>query len=544
MKRENHVILFGLSVIVAVFLAVTGVRSQTTALEEDTLALRSSLGSVPEPDLTNLDDTVIHQLRQARSELEETLAGTDVSAKTLAGAYGELGKAYHAYEFFAEARASYLNASRMQPDNYVWWHLLGDVSRRQGKLEDAIIEFEGALSLKPDDFAALVYMGDMQFELNRDAEAESVYRRALVLYPGSPSVMAGLGQLALRRQEYDDAVVFLKAALISVPDANRLHYSLAMAYRGLGRMDEARKHLEMRGTVGLRPPDPLVTELRVLSEGERVHLIRGRMAFAAGRYDEALAEFEKAVAADPVSVRALINLGTTLFKLGLTDQAMTRFREALLFDDSNLTAHFNLAQILASQGDPQGALDHVRKVVAESPNDSEARLLLAQTLVAVGDDEGSLEHFRESATLDPASEISVVEGAAALVRLGLYSRAKRVLEAGLDRLAESGNIAFALGRLLAVCPDEAERDGARALELALLVFEADSSPRHAQLVAQALAEDGQCDTAAIWQQGLVDGAGRDGAPGAAEVLRVDLEFYRNGPPCRPPGLTESNQLSK
>ena len=176
--------------------------------------------------------------------------------------------------------------------------------------------YEAAWSLQPYDFAALVRFGEVSLDLDRLDDAEAAYRRALTLNPGSPSVMAGLGQLALSRQEYGDAVMYFEAALRAAPEANRLHYSLAMAYRGLGDMEAAKRHLELRGTVGVRPPDPVVDQLLLLKEGERVHLVRGRLAFASGRYQEAADEFGAAVAADPRSARALVNLGTALAQLG------------------------------------------------------------------------------------------------------------------------------------------------------------------------------------------------------------------------------------
>jgi hypothetical protein len=101
-------------------------------------------------------------------------------------------------------------------------------------------------------------------------------------------------------------------------------------------------------------------------------------------------------------------------------------------------------------------------------------------------------------------------------------------------MPSSGSIAFALARLLAACPDAAVRDGERAYELAQQVYNVQPIPRHAQLVAQALAELDRCDEAAEWQQKVVDAAIEDGATEALTALKLDLEVYRNGKPCRMP----------
>jgi tetratricopeptide (TPR) repeat protein len=346
--------------------------------------------------------------------------------------------------------------------------------------------------------------------------------------------MAGLGQLALKDREYGDAVIYFKAALEAAPEANRLHYSLAMAYRGLGDRDAARRHLEQRGTVGLRPPDPVVDQLDLLTEGERVHLVRGRLAFASGRYQEAAEEFAAAVAADPRSARALVNLGTALAQLGEIESAIERYAYALTIDPNQMTAHFNLGSSLVELGRAPEAIPHLKAVLQSTPYDAEAQLLMARAQVATGDDWASLEYFKQAAELDPTSIDAVTGGAAALVRLRQFARAESVLDAGHRRIPESGEIAFALARLLAACPDAELRDGERALELAQAIFAARPDPRHAQLVAQALAELGRCDEAADWQQRVVDAAIEDGAEEFVEALRADLEVYLQGPPCRAP----------
>ncbi|MCP4378707.1 MAG: tetratricopeptide repeat protein [bacterium] len=467
--------------------------------------------------------------------MEAVIAEPDANPQRLATAYGVLGQLYHAYEFFDEANACYTNATILEPDNFVWYHFLGDVLRNQSKLEEAASTFGTAWALEPNDFSALVNIGEVYLDLGRERDAQTVFGRALSLNSSSPSVMAAMGQLALRRREYERAVVYFTSALAMVPEANRLHYGLAMAYRGLGRLQEARHHLEMRGTVGLRPPDPLLDGLDQLREGERVHLLRGRLAFGSKRYEEARDEFQKAVDADPKSARALVNLGTVLARLGDVEAATGRYLEALKIDPESTTAHFNLASLYASRDAYAAAQSHVRSAVEAAPQDSEAQLLLARTYAALGDYEASLAPFEQAALIDPSSAEAVVDGAAALVRLEHYYRAKRVLEAGLDRMPDNGVISFALARLLAAAPGADVRDGERALDLAKRVFAAENSPRHIQLVAQALAEAGKCDEAAQWQQKLIDLAIKDSVreEGIA-VFRKDLELYSNRKPCRPP----------
>ena len=54
---------------------------------------------------------------------------------------------------------------------------------------------------------------------------------------------AGLGEIALREGRFNEAVDHLEAALERAPNAAQVYYSLGMAYRGQGRLEQARAQL-------------------------------------------------------------------------------------------------------------------------------------------------------------------------------------------------------------------------------------------------------------------------------------------------------------
>src|SRR5687768_11018928 len=115
-----------------------------------------------------------------------------------------------------------------------------------------------------------------------------------------------------------------------------------MAYRGLGELEKAKANLRSQGTVGVRVADPLVDQLQELIQGERLHLIRGRLALEAKRYAEAADEFRKAVAARPESVTGRVNLGAVLNLLGDVRGAVEQFQGVLRIAPENTNAHYNL----------------------------------------------------------------------------------------------------------------------------------------------------------------------------------------------------------
>ncbi|HET9713525.1 MAG TPA: tetratricopeptide repeat protein, partial [Pyrinomonadaceae bacterium] len=264
------------------------------------------------PDLSQLEPDVREQIKSQQDILISTIKDTQSTETKLSAAYGAMGEIYHAYSLTASARECYLNANTLAPKDFRWIYLLAKLDQLEGRVEDAIRRYRTVTSLRPEFVAAFVNLGNTYLELDRLEDARSNYATALQKDPNSPAAHYGLGQVALSRRNYAEAVDHLEKALALAPDANRIHYALAMAYRGLRNAEKVKLHLAQQGLVGVRVADPLMDRLVQLVEGARVHLIRGKIALEAKRYEEAAGEFRKAIEARPDSVPAHINLGAAL----------------------------------------------------------------------------------------------------------------------------------------------------------------------------------------------------------------------------------------
>jgi tetratricopeptide (TPR) repeat protein len=227
-------------------------------------------------------------------------------------------------------------------------------------------------------------------------------------------------------------VTYLEAALRAVPAANRLHYNLAMAYRGLGEMEKAKAHLERRGTVGLRPPDPLVDELQELTLGERVHLVRGRMAFAAERYGEAAALFQEAVDADPTSVRSRVNLGTALARSGDREGALAQYRKALELDPTMVEAWVNLGGVLLMRWEFAGCRDANLEAIKLDENSVVAHYNLGQAYLYLNDPGNLLKCNERVIELDREHAAAHYHAAVAQLALDNLGAAERHLGRAME----------------------------------------------------------------------------------------------------------------
>ena len=343
---------------------------------------KPTLIAVHVPDLTQLESEVRDQLSFFQGSLANVIKDPSATNEKLGEAYGELGQIYHAYSLTAPARECYVNANRLMPKDFRWIYLLAKLDHQEGRFNEAIEGYRVTARLQPEYVAAHVNLGNIYLELNRLEEAIMNFGAALKIQEDVPAVHYGLGQIALSQRNFAEAINHFKRTLALAPEANRIHYALAMAYRGLNDQENARRHLTQQGTVGVRVADPLVDALQDLIKGERVHMIRGRLALEAKRYSEGAAEFRKAVMANPKSVPALVNLGAALTQTGDLKGATEQFQKALRVDPDNVNAHYNLAVLLVNDNQHQAALVHLEAVSRINPADRGARFLMAQLLAA------------------------------------------------------------------------------------------------------------------------------------------------------------------
>ena len=92
----------------------------------------------------------------------------------------------------------------------------------------------------------------MSLSLNRLADARDLFQQLIDVFPAV--ARKGLGEIALREGRFNEAVDHLEAALERAPNAAQVRYSLGMAYRGQGRLEQARAQLAKRGLAACVPP--------------------------------------------------------------------------------------------------------------------------------------------------------------------------------------------------------------------------------------------------------------------------------------------------
>lgn len=537
-KPKINLVLLTAILVMAFGLPVCLHGQEASGQAEATTGPREEIRPLPPLPLDHLEKAVSDQLQERRAQFDAIINNPATDPVQQADAHGDLGMMYQAYELFEAAEICYRNALTLDPENYHWNYSLAYLLQRNGDFDEAVIHYQKALDAHQDpqqEYLVNIRLGECLLGSNKAGQARQAFERAHQLSPTDPVALARLGETAFKEKKYEDAVEYLENALKQQPEADKLHYTLAMAYRALRKMKEARKHLALRGKVGLQPPDPLLKALNDFVAGSRIHVLNARMAFGAERYEDAAELFQKAVDAQPEDASCRVNLGVTLSKLGKHDEAIKQLEKALELQPDNFSAHFNIGSLLLFEGQHEKAIEHLQFVVDKDPKDATANLLLANALMKSRRLVEAGRYYNRALEIDSRLTDAWLELGYVLDMLNQPGEAVALLEKAHSEMPSDGPIAQALARELAMSSDYGYRDGKRALALALAVYRSRKDYETAKTLAMAYAELNLCDKAVFWMKKSIQMATKAGMN--IEIIRTlfrNLEHFSGIRPCRIP----------
>ncbi|MCB1050425.1 MAG: tetratricopeptide repeat protein [Acidobacteria bacterium] len=487
---------------------------------------------VPLVDLSHLEKPVQEQLDQVKLSIVDFKLEGDKTLNELGQAFGTAGGYFQAYELNATALACYKNAILLQPARFEWVYLMACVYRQEGLNELALHYFqEAGLLLRQDYPALLVQMGQMFFLENKLDLAKSAFEKALTLNPQSAASHAGLGEIALQNEQWQSALEHYQTALSLVPQANRLNYGLGLAYRGLGQMDEAKKYLALAGKVGIREPDPLLDSIETLKVSVSNYLAEGKKAFAAGRFQDAAAQFSALLQLDGANAEGWLNLGAAFSEMGNYESALQAFSRAESLNPDLQTLPYNRGLTALRRGDVVLAESQFAIAWGRNPKDELAGLYLAQSKIQLQKPTEAEAIYRQLLT-----DLKSASAALGLINLLLDQNrlpevARCIQSLPNELILGYFPLAHTCGRFLAAVPDRTLRDGSRAL--LLLVDQADSENYEVhQTLAMVQAELGNCEQALMEQERAIELAQKAGSADLVDQLKRGLAHFAQSP-CRP-----------
>lgn len=477
--------LLALPILLALLVGATGAPA----------AVPDELAEVPRPVLDNLEAAAREQIVEERGKLDALLEAGAREAE-LAAAFGGMGRLYYLNDFTAAAEACFVNAVRLEPDEFRWHYFLGALYPAAGRVEEAEASLERALELRGDYLPAWIRLGRAQLRLGRLEAAAESFGRALELEPASAAAEHGLGQVAFERGDFAAAIRHFQRTLELQPAADQTHYQLGLAYRELGERELALEHLKQNRQSAVVFEDPLIDNLYQLVGSAKLHFDSAIELLRQSRPELAIEQLRMAIEKRPDQFMYHHNLAGALAVVGEKDEAIAEYRRVLELNPGYPNAHFNLAMMLVERGEIEEAALHLEQAHRNDPGDLVAHLEWATALSQLGRPEEAALELGRVLDKDPGNGQALLNLATVQAQLGRPAAAVATLQEllGGDATPEEASQAWVqLGRLA-----EQGGDLGRAVAAYRSALAADEASRGARLaLARGLARQGSYSEAAI-----------------------------------------------
>jgi tetratricopeptide (TPR) repeat protein len=288
------------------------------------------------------------------------------------------------------------------------------------------------LLLNPGSVEHLRLLGHALMKQKRLGEAESQMRFALSLAPEMPALHEDVGSVLAMQGRLEDAVGFFEKAIRLEPKLPLARKKLGQALAALGRGRDA---------------DDAFEEYFELDPGKGA-VAEGARHLEAGRKEEAIATFRKALQDDPENVDAMRFLAGSY----LRDKSNLADAEALLRRATQIAPDFTgawmfLGAVLHERSRHADSVEAFRKATTLEPDNATTWSALGNALAYASYPEEGVAAYEKSLALDPDSAGTQMGYAHVLKTLGNQEAALRAYRAAVKIKPDFGEVYWSMANL-------------------------------------------------------------------------------------------------
>ena len=229
--------------------------------------------------------------------------------------------------------------------------------RKDTSLTKARERLEAHVKTSPKDLKALLSLAELQLAQDNLAEAETTSRRVLLLDVKSQDARRVLAQIAIRRNNYDMAMIFLTALGGEQSKESSVLNMLGLV--AFNRQDNGEAMRMWKQALNLNPGDISVR----MNMG--VLYLKNRLLA------QASTQFERVLKVAPNHQDARLHLAIIDAARGKNKEAIETYKSILTQDATNQLVLFNLAAAQKNVGQFDEALENLKKFIKISPETSE-----------------------------------------------------------------------------------------------------------------------------------------------------------------------------
>lgn len=350
-----------------------------------------------------------------RSRVESLRARIEAEPRN-GDAWLDLGRLFHAArEFDAAARCYAASDALLRDAGSAYLRAL--VLERLNRRDEAVPLLRTAIDRDPMLSTARWHLATAMLESGDIERALAEARGAITAWPDDPVAPILLARGLLQDDRPAEAAAVLEDFIRTRPGDRRARWLLGVAYRALGRgEDAAREQALGRGAGADGWPDPLLDSVRRLVTPDRAAQVEAIEMLRAGRVDEAIVALQAVVRKDDRDLEAQINLGTALRRAMRLDEAIEVLEHAIRINETHEMAHFHLAGAWRQKAMPradvrpdaamlQHALVHVEDVIRLKPTFAPGHGLRGEILTLMIRLDEALESYAVAARLEDTNPL-------------------------------------------------------------------------------------------------------------------------------------------
>ena len=313
----------------------------------------------------------------------------------------KLGEFYVAAGKTEEAGRIADNLVRSRPQDPAGYILKSGLAARAGKVDEVIAQLKKAVELDPKAIGPILTVGNI-YLLKRDPKgAKEWYDKALAAAPNAPEVHVARGNLFFATGERDEGEKEYRKAIELSKEKENLRIALAEHYLYQGRVEDSEKELnaiikemnsqkarkvlaEVKLETG-KPEEAKPMVEAILKENEKDldgKYLKGRIALAEKRLEDAKALFAEVIKQDAAMARAHLYNGLTEILLGYVYVGTKEVQEAVKLDPNNVRARLALSEVYLKSNAPAAAEKEAVEVLRRNPSNVQAGVLYGDSFLA------------------------------------------------------------------------------------------------------------------------------------------------------------------
>lgn len=293
----------------------------------------------------------------------------------------------------------------------------------RGKLDEALKATDGLAQQNPEPKGVELLRGKALYLKAKFEDAERAFGKAITQDPNDTEALQLRGVTLFRMGKPAAAIPLLERSHENLTRLNLDgNYVLALCYLNVHRYDEARRYFSALYRMQADSASAYLLLARMLMRWQnspaaremaqkavslnprlpQAHLVLGQVALGEGKLDEALTEFEREAAINPMYGPVYDRLGDAYLQKNQFNKAQDALNQALLLEPDATGPYILLGQVLLKQDNPTTAATYLQRAVEMDHGNEYAHFFLGQAYRDLGKKQEAMVEFQASAKIKAA----------------------------------------------------------------------------------------------------------------------------------------------